>query len=121
MAMPIDMMMLKNFDEEHHLPPEYIVDMRNNIDRLNYIVRKNKLENRAVMKETYDNKVTPYRFYQGQQCYLHDPVALVGECCKLRCCWRGPFLINKISSHNVFLYNPSTDKYVKKISPHQPH
>jgi len=43
MAMPIDIMMLKKFDEEHYSPPEYIVDMRNNIDRLNYIVRKNKL------------------------------------------------------------------------------
>jgi len=33
--MTIDMMMLKKFDEKHHSPPEYIVKMRNNIDRLN--------------------------------------------------------------------------------------
>jgi len=66
MAMPVDMMMLKKFDEEHYSPSEFIVEMRNNIDRLNYIVRKNKLENQAVMKELYDRKVTPYRFYQGK-------------------------------------------------------
>jgi len=62
MAMPIDMMMLKKFDEDHYSTPEFIVEMRNNIDRLNYIVRKNNLENQAVMKETYGSKVTPYRF-----------------------------------------------------------
>jgi len=66
------------------------------------------------MKETYDSKVTPYRFYEGQRCYLHDPVAKPGECYKIRRKWRGPFLIHKISTHNVFLYNPSTDKYVEK-------
>jgi len=57
MAMPIDMMMLKKFDEEHYSPLEFILKMRDNIDRLNYIVRKNKLENQAVMKEMYDSKV----------------------------------------------------------------
>jgi len=41
-------------------------------------------------------------------------VAKPGECYKIRRKWRGPFLIHKLSSHNVFLYNPSTDKYVKK-------
>jgi len=114
MAMPVDMMMLKKFEEEHYSAPEYIVKMRNNIDRLNYIVRKNKLTNQAVKKETYDSKVTPYRLYQGQRCYLHDPVARVEECWKIRRPWCGTFLIHKISSHNMFLYNPSTDKYVKK-------
>jgi len=69
MAMPIDMMMIRKFDEDHYSPPDFIVEMRNKIDRLNYIVHKNKLENQAVMKETYDSKVTPYRFYQGQRCY----------------------------------------------------
>jgi len=115
MGMPINLMMLKNFDEEYNSPPEYIVNMKNNIDRLNYIVRKNKLENQAVMKETYDNKVTLYKFYQGQRCYLHDPVARVGDCYKLKRRWRGPFLINKNSFHNVFLYDPSTDKYLEKL------
>jgi len=114
MAMPVDMMLLKKFDEEHQSPPEFIVEMRDSIDRLNYIVRKNKLENQAVMKETYDGKVTPYKFYEGQRCYLHDPVAKPGECYKIRRRWRGPFMIHKISSHNVQLYNPSTDKYVEK-------
>jgi len=38
MALPVDMRLLKKFDEEHHSPPEYIVEMRNNIDRLNYII-----------------------------------------------------------------------------------
>jgi len=114
MAMPLNVMMLKNFDQEHYLPPEYIVHMRNNIDRLNYIVRKNKLENEAVMKKMYNSKVTPYRFYEGQRYYLHDPVAKLGQCFKLRRRWKGPFLINKISSHNVFLYNPSTARYVEK-------
>jgi len=97
MAMPVDMMMLKKFDEEPYSPPDYIVEMRNNVDRLNYIVRKNKLENQAVMNETYDKtydkrmtKNVPRR-------------------------WRGTFLISKISSHNVFLYNSTTDKHVKKI------
>jgi len=66
------------------------------------------------MKETYDSKVTPYKFDQGQRRYLHNPVARVGECFKLKRRWRGPFLIHKISSHNVFLCNPSTDKYVEK-------
>jgi len=105
-------MMLKKFDEEQYPPPECIVEIKNIIDQLNYIIRKNKLENQVVMKETYDNKVTPYRFYQGRRFYLHDPVARVGESYKLR--RKCPFLIHKISSHNVFLYNPSTDKYVKK-------
>jgi len=63
MAMPVDMMLLKKFDEEHQSPPEFIVEMRDSIDRLHYIVRKNKLENQAVMKETYDSKVTPYSFF----------------------------------------------------------
>jgi len=102
-------MMLRKFDEDHYSPPEFIVEMRNNIDRLNYIVRKNKLENQAVMKETYDSKVTPYRFYQGQRCYLNDPMAKIGECTKIQRRWRGPFVIYKISSHNVFLYNPETN------------
>jgi len=74
-AMPIDMMGLKNFDQEHYFSLEYVVEMRSNIDLLNYIVQKNKLENQAVMKAAYDSKVTPYRFYQGQRCYLHDLVA----------------------------------------------
>jgi len=38
----INMMMLKNFDQEHHSPPEYITDLRNNIDRLNFIIMQNK-------------------------------------------------------------------------------
>jgi len=61
MAMPIDMMMLKKFYKEHYSLPEFIVEMRNNMDRLNYIVRKNRLENRAVMKKTYYSKVTPFK------------------------------------------------------------
>jgi len=110
MVMPIYMMLLK----KHQSPPEFIVEMRDNIDCLNYIVRKNKLENQAILKATYDSKVTPFRFYEGQRCYLHDPVAKPEECYKIRRCWRGPFLIHKITSHIVHLYNPSTDKYVKK-------
>jgi len=114
MAMPIDMMLLKKFDEEHYSPPENIVEMRDNIDRLYYIVRKNELKNQAVMKETYDSKVTPDRFYQGQRCYLNDPVAKIGECTKIRRRWRGLFVLFKNSSHNVFLYNPDTNKHVEK-------
>jgi len=45
MGLPIDMMMLKKFDEEHHSPPEYIVKIRNNIDRLNYIICHNNIQN----------------------------------------------------------------------------
>jgi len=59
MAMPIDVMGLKNFDQEHYSSPEYIVEMRHNIDRLNYIVRKNKLENQAVMKKRMTVKSPP--------------------------------------------------------------
>jgi len=114
MGLPIDMMMLKNFDQEHHSPPEYISNLRNNTDHLNYISLQNKRENQLRMKETYDRKVTRFRFYEGQRCYLYDPVAKVGECFKLRMKWRGSFLINNISSHNVFLYHPSTDKYIEK-------
>jgi len=66
------------------------------------------------MKETYDNDVNTFRFYKGQRCYLFDPVAKVGKCFNIWKKWRGPYLINKISSHNVFLYNPSTDKYIEK-------
>jgi len=84
MGLPIDMMMLKKFDEDNHSPTEYIVKMRNNIDRLNYITLQNKRENQLVMKKTFDRKVTPYRFYEGQRCYLFDPVTKVRECFKLR-------------------------------------
>jgi len=35
MGLPIDIMRLKKFDEEHHSPPEYIVKIRDNIDKLN--------------------------------------------------------------------------------------
>jgi len=96
MGLPIDMMMLKKFDEENHSPPEYIVKMRNNIDRLNYITLQNKRENQLVMKETYDRNITLYRFYQGQRCYLFDPVARADECFKLRRKWRGEFIIHKL-------------------------
>jgi len=59
MGLPIDMMMHKKFDEENHSPPEYIVKMRNNIDRLNYITLQNNKENQLVMKETFDRNITP--------------------------------------------------------------
>jgi len=68
MGLPIDMMMLKKFDDKNHSPPEYIVKMRNNIDPLNYTTLQNKRENQLVMKETYDRNITPYRFYEGQRC-----------------------------------------------------
>jgi len=70
MALPIDTIMLKKFDEKHLSSPEYIVKIRNNIDRLNYIILQNKKENHLVIKKTYDRKVTPFRFYKGQRCYL---------------------------------------------------
>jgi len=114
MGLPIDMMMLQKFNEEHHSPPEYIVKMRNNIDRLNYITFQNKRKNQLVMKETYDRNVTPYNFYKGQRCYLFDPVERANECFKLRRKWRGEFIIHKLSSHNAFLYNPKTNKYIEK-------
>jgi len=104
-GLPIDMIMMKKFDEEHHFPPEYIVKIRNNIDRLNYIMLQNKKENQLVMKETYDRNVTPY---EGQRCYLFDPVAKVGKCFKLRRKWHGEFIIHKLSSHSTFLYNLKT-------------
>jgi len=108
------MMMLKKFDEEHHSLPEYIANMRNNIDRLNFITLQNKRENQLLMKETYDSKVTPFRFFKGQRCYLYDPVAKVGDCYKIQRRWKRPFLVSKISSHNVNLYNPASGKYIKK-------
>jgi len=81
------MLLLKKFEEENHSPPEYIVNMRNDIDQLNYITLQNKKENQLVMKETYDRNVTPYNFYEGQRCYLFDPVAKANECFKLRRKW----------------------------------
>jgi len=114
MGLPIDMMMLKKCDEEHHSSPEYIVKMRNNIDWLNYITLQNKGENQLVMKETYDRNVTPYHFFEGQRCYLFDPVAKANEYFKLRRKWRGEFIIHKLSSHKAFLYNPKTNKYIEK-------
>jgi len=66
------------------------------------------------MKETYDKNVTPYSFYEGQRCYLFDPVAKPNECFKLRRKWRGEFIIHKLSSHNAFLYNPKTNNYIEK-------
>jgi len=42
MGLPIDIIMLKKFDEAHHSPPRYIVQMRSNIDRLNYITLQKK-------------------------------------------------------------------------------
>jgi len=110
MGLPIDMKMLKKFDEEHHSPPEYIVKMRDNIDRLNYITLQNKRENQLVMKTNYDRKVTPYRFYECQRCYIFDPVAKVEECFKLRRKLRGEFIIHKLSFHNAFFYNPKKNK-----------
>jgi len=112
MALSIYMMMLNKFDEEHHSPPEYIMNLRNNIDRLNYITLQNKNENQILMKKTYDNKVIPYRFYQGQKCYLFDQAAKVGERFKIRRKWNGSFVISKISSHNINLYSPASNKYI---------
>jgi len=66
------------------------------------------------MKETYDRKVTLFRFYEGHCCYLYNPLAKMGECIKLRRRWRGEFIIHKLSSHNVFFYKPKTNKYVEK-------
>jgi len=59
MGLPIDMMMLKKFDEENHYPPEYIVKMRKNIDRLNYITLQNKRKNQLVIKEIDNRNLTP--------------------------------------------------------------
>jgi len=42
------------------------------------------------MKETYDKKVIPFRVYEGQRCYLFDPVTKIKECFKIRRKWRGP-------------------------------
>jgi len=84
MGLPIDVMMLKKFDEEHHSPPEYIVKMRNNLDRLNYITLQNQKEYQLVIKKTYERNNTPYRFYQGQRYYLFDLVARADESFKLR-------------------------------------
>jgi len=39
MALPIH---LKKFNEERHSPPEYTTKLRNNIDRLNYVILTNK-------------------------------------------------------------------------------
>jgi len=114
MGLPIDMMMLKRFDEEHQSPPEYIKDLRNSIDRLEYITLPNKRENQLVMKQTYDKKVTPFTFHLGQAVYLYDPVAKTSECVKLRRRWRGPYLLDHISSHNVKLYNPLNNKHIEK-------
>jgi len=66
------------------------------------------------MEKNYDSKVTHFNFYEGQRCFFFDPVTRVGECFKIRRKWRGPFWISKITSHNVNLYNPITNKYVEK-------
>jgi len=56
MVLPIDMMMLQKFDEEHHSPPEYIVKIKNNINQLNYITLQNKKENQLVIKKLITKK-----------------------------------------------------------------
>lgn len=116
MCLPVDLIFLQKFDNENPDIPEYIREVRSNIDKLNEITMENKKLNQILMKEAYDKKASPFTYCVGQLIWLYDKVNKPNECHKLRKKWRGPFRITEITNeeHNVRLDNPSDGKIIER-------
>jgi len=115
MNLPMEVVKIASFDEEHQHPNDIIKGIRADLDLMNKIVRKHIIENQKEMKLIFDEKVTPYSYCEGGIVLLNDPVEKVRVSGKLRKVWCGLYQISWLSSHNCRLVHTSTGKVISGL------
>ena len=99
--MPVDVM-YGTFTPQPSTVPQYVADLRSNLEAAYQRVRDRMGRKLDRQKEVYDRKAHGEPFEQGDLVWLHTSAVPRGRSKKLHCPWSGPFSIVRRLSDAVY-------------------
>ena len=106
-CLPVDLMYgspepMENFPNT----ARYAMDMRSRLETAYHKVREHMQNQQRRQKDNYDKKVAGLPFKLDDHVWLHCPAVHRGHSRKLHRPWKGPFVIKKVISDNLYKIHP---------------
>jgi len=82
--------------------PQYVVQLRQSLEKAYKLARENMKTTAGRQKESYDHRTHGKPYKVGDKVWLHSIVIPRGRAKKLHCPWNGPFTVVKCISNVVY-------------------
>ena len=98
------------FEAKPFYGEDYQTELIKRLQTARKLAAENNLKYRMAYKKTFDEKVNPESFKEGDLCYLHSP-EMIKINKKLQSPFLGPYVIlSRVNDHNVVIQNLETKR-----------